>query len=681
MRLPLPVILCIVCSLVLGGCAYRPLVNQLPEYGRNERSWEEIQADSIYQDDLKFARRMDSLYNGVAYFIRDGFRDLGPRAWVYATKEFNRAWLLDSLNPHIYMGFAMTEMSRGDLTSAVKYYAKYRELYEKNPVPRFPAITKTDSVAFVPDSMNIVASDSVIAATPDSAVAEKRESLVYGKLVSMKRDYWEFGEWAGVCISSANSELKDRLLNSEILPENERFILYLDYVSRYGLGRYVEAEIRVFQIYDKASGKWVPAPKDSVYRFSYVERKGLILNEERERLVKIGMPSIPDSSARVFLLKPNVFQSDTLVPYGYSKMFTENELSKKNPNSLKLEPYQERTYIEPSPIKTPVRSSIARALFEGKYDSLRTYLDLARELENHYGYMPLTDEEYARISLLGSDFLSDSTTFHKERKLRHRLARSSVDDTLELLIAYRSYPYVFTDEFLDKVNPSSGMAHLVNLAQSPFYSSARKIPDNLIGYRVHFGPRMNIYEGAIQDVIGPASVGGEMDVEGCLLYGCLSAGISIYGPVSGKEIITYDGEVYDRIQSGDASFLASFGIRPFVHRHGDLELYGIANLAEYAAKDTAFKSLASVDFGVGAAITYLFFGSEKGMKDSFVMDVRIKAEYFWNDSPEMFEEKLGHTLVFGLQFGFGKTSYTFVEEKNRKHEFSIQEKMGRFWME
>ena len=125
--------------------------------------------------------------------------------------------------------------------------------------------------------------------------------------------------------------------------------------------------------------------------------------------MKIGMPSIPDSSARVFLLKPNVFQSDTLVPYGYSKMFTENELSKKNPNSLKLEPYQERTYIEPSPIKTPVRSSIARALFEGKYDSLRTYLDLARELENHYGYMPLTDEEYARISLLGSDFLSDST--------------------------------------------------------------------------------------------------------------------------------------------------------------------------------------------------------------------------------------------------------------------------------
>ena len=101
MRLPLPVILCIVCSLVLGGCAYHPLVNQLPEYGRNERSWEEIQADSIYQDDLKFARRMDSLYNGVAYFIRDGFRDLGPRAWVYATKEFSRAWLLDSLNPHL----------------------------------------------------------------------------------------------------------------------------------------------------------------------------------------------------------------------------------------------------------------------------------------------------------------------------------------------------------------------------------------------------------------------------------------------------------------------------------------------------------------------------------------------------------------------------------------------------
>ena len=670
MRFFLPAILCILSLLILGGCTYRPPIKELPEYGRDEIAWEEIEADSIYQRELKFARMADSSHNGASYYVEEGFKTIRRGAHSYAVEDFNKAWLLDSLNPHVYMGFALTEMWKGNVKSAVKHYAKYRELYEKNPVPRFPAVATSDSVTAVP-------SDSV-AATPDTSL---RESYVYGKLVSLKND-WGFRlepEWCDVSISSANEEFVDSMLNSDVLPENERLILYRHYIKSHAPVRYVEAEIKVLKIFDKASGKWVAPPKDSVYRFSFVEREGLFLDEEARRLVELRTPSIPDPSARVFMLKPYAFRNAPLALRSYSDKLTEQKLANTAPEKLKLKPYQERHYIEPSPIEIPVRSSIAHALVEGKYDSLRTFLNMALELEKHYGEKPLSDGEYVRISLLDSGALADSVTAQKGASMRAPLEDISVNDSLKLLIAYRSYPYVFTDEFYDKVNPSPKKIHLINMAQQPFYSSFAKIPDNRMAFRTHFGPRVNIYEGSIRDAIGPVSVGGEMNVQGCLLYGCLSVGFSIYGQVDGEETIIYDGKEYDRSLTGDVSFLVSLGIRPFVHRHGDLELYGIMNLAGYSVEDSTVKSIFTPNFGVGAAVTYIFFDSDRGIKDgSMLKDVRFKAEYYWNSSPKKTEGLDGHTLAFSLQFGIGQTSYTFVEEKNAKHKFSLSEKISRF---
>ncbi len=283
MRFFLPAILCILSLLILGGCTYRPPIKELPEYGRDEIAWEEIEADSIYQRELKFARMADSSHNGASYYVEEGFKTIRRGAHSYAVEDFNKAWLLDSLNPHVYMGFALTEMWKGNVKSAVKYYAKYRELYEKNPVPRFPAVATSDSVTAVP-------SDSV-AATPDTSL---RESYVYGKLVPLKND-WGFRlepEWCDVSISSANEEFVDSMLNSDVLPENERLILYRHYIKSHAPVRYVEAEIKVLKIFDKASGKWVAPPKDSVYRFSFVEREGLFLDEEARRLVELRTPSL-----------------------------------------------------------------------------------------------------------------------------------------------------------------------------------------------------------------------------------------------------------------------------------------------------------------------------------------------------------------------------------------------------
>ena len=139
------------------------------------------------------------------------------------------------------------------------------------------------------------------------------------------------------------------------------------------------------------------------------------------------------------------------------------------------------------------------------------------------------------------------------------------------------------------------------------------------------------------------------------------------------------GEEYDRSLTGDVSFLVSLGIRPFVYRHGDLELYGIMNLAGYSVEDSTVKSIFTPNFGVGAAVTYIFFDSDRGIKDgSMLKDVRFKAEYYWNSSPKKTEGLDGHTLAFSLQFGIGQTSYTFVEEKNAKHKFSLSEKISRF---
>ena len=304
---------------------------------------------------------------------------------------------------------------------------------------------------------------------------------------------------------------------------------------------------------------------------------------------------------------------------------------------------------------------------------------MALELERHYGEKPLSDGEYVRISLLDSGALADTVTARKGASLRDPLEDIRVNDSLKLLIAYRSYPYVFTDEFFDKVSPSPQKISLINMAQQPFYSSVGKLPDNRMGFRTHFGPRVNVYEGSIHDVIGPASVGGEMNIQGCLLYGCLSVGFSIYGQVDGEETIIYDGKEYDRSLTGDVSFLVSLGIRPFVHRHGDLELYGIMNLAGYSVEDSTVKSIFTPNFGVGAAVTYIFFDSDRGIKDgSMLKDVRFKAEYYWNSSPKKTEGLDGHTLAFSLQFGIGQTSYTFVEEKNAKHKFSLSEKISRF---
>ena len=103
-------------SCLFLGCAYHPPIDEIPQYGYPEISMDDIKANPLYQKDLAYAQRADSTHEAVNQLIAEGFARLehehsGFHNNPYIIESFNRAWLLDSLNPHIYMGFALYEMA------------------------------------------------------------------------------------------------------------------------------------------------------------------------------------------------------------------------------------------------------------------------------------------------------------------------------------------------------------------------------------------------------------------------------------------------------------------------------------------------------------------------------------------------------------------------------------------
>ena len=457
-------------SVIFLGCTYHPPINEIPQYGYPEISMDDIKANPLYQKDLAYAQRADSTHEAVNQLIAEGFARLehehsGFHNNPYIIESFNRAWLLDSLNPHIYMGFALYEMAdwnNGSRKKAVEYYTKYRNLYQKNPIP---CPRKTDL------------EDDIVR---DSS---KKDNFVYGKLIALKKDNGRDGyseiNWASIAIDVSLNDVVYHLKTSNILPENERYVL-LSYLSDKGIkarGLYIEGEINVIKFFDKQSGEWKQAPKDSIYKFSYVEYQGLFFNEEHGELVTLGNTFIPDSSARIFQLKPYAMLNDTLIMDSYSKDILPKDLQKISPNDLELRPYQEKLLYPKTP-KTAIRSSIIQALDEGRNDSLRVYLNTALELEKKYGAMPITNKEFLLLNLLDLHTEGNSTITKKmDEEWKNKFFRNKKEarlyDTLELLIAYRCYPYFNSTEFEKKMDALPNSSELKNYA-SKFLKSLKK---------------------------------------------------------------------------------------------------------------------------------------------------------------------------------------------------------------
>ena len=460
------------CAILLGisclflGCAYHPPINEIPQYGFPEISIEKIQADPIYQRDLAYAQRADSTHEAVNQLIAEGFARLEHTRLhnnPYIIESFNRAWLLDSLNPHIYMGFALYEMAdwnNGSRKKAVEYYTKYRNLYQKNPVP-CPHKTNLD--------------DNI------SPASTNKDNLIYGKLLDLKKDngrdgYWETN-WASVAIGNSLDDVDYHLKTSNILPENERYTLsiYLNAKGTNARGIYTKGKIEVIKFFDKQSGEWKQAPKDSIYEFLYVEYQGLFFNEEQGGLVTLGNTFPPDSSARIFRLKPYAMLNDALIMDSYSENISQDELKNITPKDLKLKPYQTRN-LHPQISGIPVRSNIIRALEIGKYDSLRIYLNTALEFEKKYGTMPITNNEYLILNLLDPKTEVNSAIIKKLGEERTNLLHGKearLYDTLELLIAYRCNTYFQSTEFKKKMEALPNSSKLKEYA-SLFIKSLKK---------------------------------------------------------------------------------------------------------------------------------------------------------------------------------------------------------------
>ncbi len=444
-------------SCLFLGCAYHPPIDEIPQYGFPEISIDKIQADPIYQIDLAYAQRADSTHEAVNQLIAEGFAQLDRSRlhnYPYIIKSFNKAWLLDSLNPHIYMGFALYEMARwnGSKKRAIEYYTKYRNLYQKNPIP-------------CPHKTNL--EEDI---TPDSS---KKDNLIYGKLIALKKDNGRDGyseiNWASIAIGVSLDDVVYHLKTSNILPENERFTLsnYLYAKEIKARGLYIEGEINVIKFFDKQSGEWKQAPKDSIYRFSFVEYQDLFFNEEKGVLVTLGKTSIPDSSARIFRLKPYAMLKDTLIMDSYSENMSQGELQNITPKELKLNPYQTKNQHPQIP-SIPVRSNIIRALDIGKYDSLRIYLNTALEFEKKYGTMPITNKEFLLLNLLDPKTEVNSTITEKiDAEWKNRflgIKETRLYDTLELLIAYRCSTYFQSTEFEKKMDALPNSSELKNYA-------------------------------------------------------------------------------------------------------------------------------------------------------------------------------------------------------------------------
>lgn len=92
---------------------------------------EEIKANSIYQRDLAWAQKIDSTHEKAIELIAEGF----SAGYSYSIPYFNQAWLLDSLNPHIYMGFAEHAMWKHDVKNPLSIIPNIESSIKRTPLP------------------------------------------------------------------------------------------------------------------------------------------------------------------------------------------------------------------------------------------------------------------------------------------------------------------------------------------------------------------------------------------------------------------------------------------------------------------------------------------------------------------------------------------------------------------
>ena len=88
--------------------------------------------------------------------------------------------------------------------------------------------------------------------------------------------------------------------------------------------------------------------------------------------------------------------------------------------------------------------------------------------------MPISDYEFSQLNLLDENTVADASNICRIQDLTMKNAKKTrnINDSLGLLIAYRSYPYVFSDEFNKKINALPNSSLLRNFAQKPYQNGS-----------------------------------------------------------------------------------------------------------------------------------------------------------------------------------------------------------------
>ena len=461
------------CTLFFG-CAINPPIITLPEFGHYEKSHIQAEADKSFIQEIRKAQQKDSTLDPVKYFIDNGFNALKQGEYELAVQRFNHAWLLDSLIPDIYLGFAIADLQDNNAKSAIQYYEKYRRLAQERPTLR----------------------------TQDTLVAAE-----------------------------------------------------------------------------------------------------------------------------------------------------------------------------------PIRSNIANALSVGDRDSIRIYLNKAKELELFYGSSVLSDFEYVQIASLDVDAFADTILWKKAKRLQNSTGYNrTYKDTLELLAIYRSYPHIFSKNFYSQTRKYPEGHYLIKATRRPFLNTSKIILDNRIASRFFLGPTIRFYDDKSAEVLGSKAVGASADLEFCFLYGCLGFGGGATAPIGHKTKFIYKDQEYQRSSSdADGSIFVHLGGRTLLRESFDIELYGLMNVSLYATNKENSQTVAALDFGFGIAYTSALFTFHPlvAPKEQANFNFRIKADYLWNRTPSKCQGPDGHVLALSIQFGIGGSSYRFEEESNNPQGRSFSEEWAR----
>lgn len=107
--------------LALAGCTMgprQPAMNELPEYGLQQKNPDLLEADREF---VEIAKKEEGSFEKMTNYGW-GFIQRGDNRT--AIKRFNQAWLIDSTRYESYWGFAAAESRLGNLESAKHYYEK-----------------------------------------------------------------------------------------------------------------------------------------------------------------------------------------------------------------------------------------------------------------------------------------------------------------------------------------------------------------------------------------------------------------------------------------------------------------------------------------------------------------------------------------------------------------------------